>query len=134
MVWSVKQDFADELMARPDDERAQQLEQHLQAISEGCLGRLTVRSPLYAFPLTFERSAMIAPGVALVGDAAHRVHPLAGQGLNLGFGDIEELIRVLSTQPAYQGVGDLSALSRYRRRRAEPILDRKSTRLNSSHV
>ncbi|HLS16852.1 MAG TPA: FAD-dependent monooxygenase [Paenalcaligenes sp.] len=121
MVWSVKQALADELMALAPKDRAQQLEQHLQVITEGCLGALTVRSPLYAFPLTFERSAMIAPGVALVGDAAHRVHPLAGQGLNLGFGDIEELIRVLSTQPAYQGVGDLSALSRYRRRRAEPI-------------
>lgn len=121
MVWSVKQDFADELMARPDDERAQQLEKHLRAISEGCLGRLTVRSPLYAFPLTFERSAMVAPGVALVGDAAHRVHPLAGQGLNLGFGDSQELIRVLTTKPAYQGLGSLTVLERYRRRRAEPI-------------
>src|SRR5690625_7746562 len=112
MVWSVKQDFADELMARPDDERALQLEQHLQATSEGCLGRLTVRSPLYAFPLTFERSAMVAPGVALVGDAAHRVHPLAGQGLNLGFGDSQELIRVLTTKPAYQGLGSLTVLER----------------------
>ncbi|HLR81870.1 MAG TPA: FAD-dependent monooxygenase [Paenalcaligenes sp.] len=121
MVWSVKQALADELMGLDPDARAQQLEQHLQAMTDGCLGALTVRSPMYAFPLTFERSAMVAPGVALVGDAAHRVHPLAGQGLNLGFGDIEELIHVLCTKPAYQGVGDLSVLSRYRRKRAEPI-------------
>src|SRR5690625_2105893 len=64
---------------------------------------------------------MIAPGVALVGDAAHRVHPLAGHGLYSALGHTEALIRVLSTQRAYQGVGDLSALSRYRRRRAPPI-------------
>ncbi len=121
MVWSVRQAVADALMALPAEARAQQLEQHLLAISEGCLGALSVRSSVHAFPLTFERSAMVAPGVALVGDAAHRVHPLAGQGLNLGFGDVAELIRILSTQSKYQGVGDCSVLSRYRRKRAEPI-------------
>lgn len=121
MVWSVKDEVADELMAMADTARNEWLESHLQMITEGALGALTVRSPVHAFPLTFERSGMVAPGVALVSDAAHRVHPLAGQGLNLGLGDIEELIRILGTKPAYQSVGALSVLERYRRARAEPI-------------
>lgn len=121
MVWSVREERADELMALSASARAEEIERYLQAITAGCLGALTVRSPVHAFPLTFERSAMVAPGVALVSDAAHRVHPLAGQGLNLGFGDIEELIRILSTKPAYQSVGALPVLERYRRARAEPI-------------
>src|SRR3546814_10283554 len=87
--------------------------------SSDLLGRLTVRSPLFGFPLYLEKSGMVAPGVALVGDAAHRVHPLAGQGLNLGLADVEDLLRILNAKEDYRSVGDIRVLHRYRRARSE---------------
>lgn len=121
MVWSVSQHIADSYLAMEVEERQAKLEREIYAISGGQLGRLSVRSQLFAFPLTLESSGMVAPGVALVGDAAHRVHPLAGQGLNLGLGDVQALVEVLTQKEAVRSVGDLRILHRYRRLRAEPI-------------
>lgn len=121
MVWSVSQQVADHYLAMEPAQRQAKLAREIYAISGGQLGQLTLRSQLFAFPLTLESSGMVAPGVALVGDAAHRVHPLAGQGLNLGLGDVEALVTVLTQKEAMRSVGDLRVLHRYRRLRAEPI-------------
>lgn len=122
MVWSMPQASAKELMAMPDLQRNRVLETRLAAATGGRLGGLQVRSTLSGFPLFLEHSGMVAPGVALVSDAAHRVHPLAGQGLNLGLADVDELLRVLQGKEAYRRAGDVRVLSRYRRARAEPIM------------
>ena len=122
MVWSLPERAAADLMAMDAQARADVLETRLAAASGGRFGRLSLRSTPFAFPLFLERSGMVAPNVALVSDAAHRVHPLAGQGLNLGLGDVQELLRILSDKEHYRSVGDERVLRRYRRARAQPIL------------
>ena len=121
LVWSMPAGRAQEWLAL--DEAGQQafFAAHARAITGDRLGALRLRTRPVGFPLTLERSAMIAGGVALVGDAAHRVHPLAGQGLNLGLGDVRELIEVLRSREPHRAPGDPRVLARYRRRRAEPV-------------
>jgi 2-octaprenyl-6-methoxyphenol hydroxylase len=117
MVWSTRTAHADELVALD----AATLAAQVQAAGHGRLGALRLLTPAAAFPLRLIRvEASIAPGVALIGDAAHGVHPLAGQGVNLGFGDAEALVDVLA-QHRRTYCGGLRILQAYARQRAEPV-------------
>ncbi|NLY65806.1 MAG: ubiquinone biosynthesis protein UbiH, partial [Alcaligenaceae bacterium] len=122
MVWSLRDAEAKVLQAMSEEELALVLPQKLQEITRGRLGKVTVRSPLYGFPLTLEKAQMFKRGVALAGDAAHRVHPLAGQGLNLGLVDAWVLCKTLAEKETFRPYGDLRVLERYQNERAEAVL------------
>lgn len=93
----------------------------LSSASHHALGRLQVHAPVASWPLIYTRAKRwVAPGVALAGDAAHTVHPLAGQGLNLGLADVAELARICGARPNWCPVGDWRLLRRYARARALP--------------
>ena len=91
----------------------------LELASEGCLGKIQAVDKRFSFPLR-QRHAVdyVKPGLALVGDAAHTIHPLAGQGVNLGFQDIVALAEEIE-QALEKGLspGNELVLGRYQRRR-----------------
>jgi 2-octaprenyl-6-methoxyphenol hydroxylase len=117
MVWSTQTAHADELVALD----ATTLAEKVQTAGHDKLGELRLLTPAVAFPLRLiQVEAVVAPGVALIGDAAHGVHPLSGQGVNLGFGDAEALAEVLA-QHRRARCGDLRVLQAYARQRAEPV-------------
>jgi 2-polyprenyl-6-methoxyphenol hydroxylase-like FAD-dependent oxidoreductase len=88
----------------------------------GAVGQLQLITPAAAFPLRLAHVArLVAPRLALAGDAAHNVHPLAGQGVNLGFRDARVLAEVLAGRAPRQDCGDLALLRRYERARREDI-------------
>ena len=122
MVWSIKQAMADELLALSPEALATELAARLADATRGRLGALTLRSPMHGFPLTLSQTPMIGSRIALVGDAAHRLHPLAGQGLNLGLGDVQALAEIVGSREPFLSAGDPLVLRRYRRARAEPVL------------
>lgn len=102
MVWSAPDALAAELMALPADALAARVAQ----AGGQLFGALSPAGAAASFPLRNQRArSLIAPRVALVGDAAHVVHPLAGQGLNLGFGDCAELARVLGGGDGAEAAG-----------------------------
>jgi ubiquinone biosynthesis UbiH/UbiF/VisC/COQ6 family hydroxylase len=122
MVWSLKEDIAQSLQAMSAQERASTLQVRLAAATAGRLGALTLRGAVHSFPLSLDQSPLIGDRVALAGDAAHRVHPLAGQGLNLGLGDVQALVDTVTSRESFRSPGDPMVLRRYRRLRAEPVL------------
>ncbi|PCJ35404.1 MAG: 2-octaprenyl-3-methyl-6-methoxy-1,4-benzoquinol hydroxylase [Cellvibrionales bacterium] len=115
IVWSQTPERAKELMAL--DEAA--FCRELTITSEGALGTIASVSERVQFPLTQRHGVdYVQPGIALIGDAAHTIHPLAGQGVNLGFGDARVLTEELARALEHSGeLGGLQTLKRYQRRR-----------------
>ena len=115
VVWSTAPGQAEDAMAASDDA----LGAMLTRASDSVLGDLTVAGPRGSFPLRAQHALRyIEPGLALIGDAAHSVHPLAGQGANLGFADASGLAdAVLQGLAADEYPGDAPTLRRYERAR-----------------
>jgi len=121
LVWSAPESLAQTLLA----ESPAQLADRLTALSSSELGQLRPVQPevVKAFPLMLLRPHdIVASRVALVGDAAHVVHPLAGHGMNLGFADVAELVNTVTQRESHRDCGDERVLGRYSRARKEDIL------------
>jgi len=113
IVWSVKNELKNEL-----DVMNQEL--FLKSFSrsvEHAFGKLKIVSKINSFPLyEMKANEYVKPNLVLIGDAAHRIHPLAGQGANIGFMDIMELINVLEDSN-FTNLGNIRSLKKYERRR-----------------
>ncbi len=118
MVWSVSTESANELLTLSSDELAQKVETQSRRV----LGTLRPAGKTLSFRLNQQTAAqLIAERVALAGDAAHQVHPMAGQGVNLGFRDVMQLESLVSTAHALQDIGETTFLRKYERSRQADI-------------
>jgi 2-polyprenyl-6-methoxyphenol hydroxylase-like FAD-dependent oxidoreductase len=114
LVWSVSHDRARELLAAD----ASAFETNLMAACDHALGDMKLQGPPGGWPLELSQARhWVKPGVALAGDAAHAMHPLAGQGLNIGLGDAAALATLLHEREYWREPGDLKLLRRYERAR-----------------
>lgn len=124
IVWSAPDDVADALVALSPEA----LCQRVAAAGEHTLGALTLETPAAAFPLRLMRVPQpTAPRVALIGDAAHAIHPLSGHGINLGYQDAKALAELLGPLPAWRDPGEAALLASYARARAEETTLLQST-------
>jgi len=118
LVWSLPDERAQALLALD----AAAFEAELMAATDGAAGTLELTSARAGWPLAIGYAEPVCgPGWVLLGDAAHVVHPLAGQGLNLGFGDVVSLVEVLEQREPWRALGDERLLARHARRRAGPV-------------
>lgn len=119
LVWSVGTAKADRLAKLSPAELAAAV----QAVCGNEAGHLQLESSAATWPLALSSAERwVGPGWALAGDAAHSVHPLAGQGLNLGLADVRELAAVIKSREYFRNLGDEKLLRRYERARKGDVL------------
>jgi 2-polyprenylphenol 6-hydroxylase len=119
IVWSVSTERAAELLALSGEELAYNVHEN----SRGVLGTLKQIGNTQAFALKQQTaSQLIAERIALTGDAAHQIHPMAGQGVNLGFRDVMKLAELATKLHAMQDIGDRGFLRQFERARKADIV------------
>jgi 2-polyprenylphenol 6-hydroxylase len=120
LVWSAPDDLTD---CSIGDRSAELFLKFVQPLALPALGALRLIDDTQSVPLQqVLATQLIGPRLVLIGDAAHAIHPMAGHGLNLGFGDIEVLTEVLAQRSRSSDIGARQLLRRYERARAEPIM------------
>lgn len=131
MVWSVNVDRAKTLLALSH----QALSSEVAAAAKNTLGELHLITPPASFPLQLLTLQHItAPRVALIGDAAHNMHPLAGQGVNTGFRDARQLAKILLERGAQTDCGAAQLLRSYERKRKEDIYAMQAMTYGLKHL
>lgn len=115
IVWSCETDKAEQLLALNENAFNQSLTQAI----DNQLGAVNLLSQRASFPLAYHHAkTYVAPGVALIGDAAHGIHPLAGQGVNLGYADAQALANLIQDASlSRQSISDVHTLKHYERQR-----------------
>lgn len=123
MVWSTDAVTATELKSISAEALCAEVAQQGSSV----LGKFTLITTPQAFPLREQTAqCLVLPNLALVGDAAHTIHPLAGQGVNLGFRDVQCLVKTLAEKRQQQSCGDIMLLRRYERARKTDMMAMKS--------
>lgn len=131
IVWSAPDALAEELLALAPEALAVRVAD----AGKGVLGELAPITSAAGFPLSsLKLPTTIAHRLALVGDAAHGVHPLAGQGVNLGFGDAQVLAQVEAERGPVADPGTPLLLERFARRRVEPVLAMQTVTDGLAHL
>ena len=131
MVWSVSPEKSAQLLALTHEELCAEV----ATASRHTLGNLQLLTPPAAFPLRLLVLPQIsAPRMALIGDAAHNMHPLAGLGVNTGFRDARQLAQILAGRGAQNDCGDAQLLRRYERKRKEDIYTMQATTYGLKHL
>ncbi|MFA7268352.1 MAG: UbiH/UbiF family hydroxylase [Sterolibacterium sp.] len=119
IVWSAADDHARELLGQPEEEFCRRVAD----AGQHHLGALKLLTPPAAFPLRLMRAPhSVGARLALIGDAAHAIHPLSGHGVNLGFQDARKLAELLNNCPDYIDCGDRRWLREYERSRSEEVV------------
>ena len=122
LVWSVSVERADALEKLPPEEFCAALQAVFDSEVAQQVGTLRLISPRASWPLALAKAEhWVGPGWALAGDAAHTVHPLAGQGLNLGLADAVCLAKVIGQREYWRALGDERLLRRYERARKADV-------------
>lgn len=122
MVWSTPSDHARELLSLAASQPTEFC-RRVAAAGDFCMGDLTLLTAPQAFPLRLMRAPhSVKPRLALIGDAAHTIHPLSGHGVNLGFQDAQTLAKVLSDNPIYADCGNFLRLRMYERARKAEVV------------
>jgi ubiquinone biosynthesis UbiH/UbiF/VisC/COQ6 family hydroxylase len=124
LVWSAPDALAPSLLALPPEAFARRVAARANHVL-GAMGLLGERHAFVLHRVVVDR--LVRPGALLLGDAAHVVHPLAGQGLNLGLQDVAQLLQMLDSNEPWRRLGDVRCLRRYERARAEPIALMRAT-------
>jgi len=131
MVWSVSPEKSANLLALTHDELCEEI----TTASQHTLDKLKIITAPAAFPLRkLTLPHIIAPRLALIGDAAHNIHPLAGQGVNTGFRDARQLAELLIDRGMQNDCGNTHLLRQYERKRKEDIYSMQATTYGLKHL